>query len=91
MNDTSTLSLDDLYPCLSPDTQCMLIFSVGSLGFRFGPMRVQDAGPHVTKALEMDVPMFVSFDCGPDVDWDLVADLHGMGPAAAAENAEVDA
>jgi len=88
MDNTKTMSLDDLYPSLSPDTPCMLIFSVGSLGFRFGPMRAEDAGPHVTKAIEMDIPMFVSFECGKEVDWDLVADLHGKGPAADAEKAE---
>jgi hypothetical protein len=90
MVDAKAIFVDELYPSLSADTPCMLIFSVGSLGFRFGPMRAEDAGPHVTKALEMDVPMFVSFECGKEVDWDLVADLHGKGPAAPAEKAEGD-
>ena len=78
-------SITDLYPSLSDDMECMLIFPRGAIAFRFGPLRAKDVGPHLTKALELGVDVAVSFHCGPDVDWNLIADLNGKGPAAKAE------
>lgn len=77
------------YASMTEQSEVFAIFARGRVAFRYGPFHGHEAGVIMKRADEIGIPVHITINGGPVLDWDLVTDLYGGAEAlAAGKNAE---